>query len=628
MPPSNARLSLSNPTSHQPHSHAGSGHSHVVQFYENEHFLSAAVADFLAEGLKSDEPLVVIATEPHRDAFATRLRAKGFDVAHATRVGRIQMLDARDTLNQFMEGTNPDGARFIEVIGGILEKTLDGTSGSGIRAYGEMVDLLWKEGNTDGAVRLEELWNELAGTYSFKLLCAYAMGNFYKEAHTGHFQEICRQHEEVFPTERYSRADDAAKLLEITLLQQRARALETEISHRTQLEQRLRDSLSARRSVEESLRRSEQELKDFLANAAEGIHWVGADGIVIWANRAEMELLGYAADEYIGHHIAEFHADLPVIEDILQRLQRNETLRGFEARLRCKDGSIRHVSINSNVLWRNGQFIHTRCFTRDITDLKRASAERERLLEREKAARLEAETANRAKGDFLAVMSHELRTPLNAIGGHVQLIEMGVHGPVTEAQREALIRIERSQRHLLSLINDVLNLVRVENGHVDYQFADVDLDSLVKDVTSMVEPLAAANQLTLEVLLPARDGDHPLVVNADRDKVQQIVLNLLTNAIKFTPPGGHINVYAAAQPDAPECASIQVRDTGCGIPASKLENIFEPFVQLAARPTSGQDGLGLGLAISRDLARGMGGDLRAASSLGEGSTFTLTLPRA
>jgi PAS domain S-box-containing protein len=628
MNPSNARLSLSNPSSPEPHSHKGSDHSHVVQFYENEHFLSAAVSDFLAEGLKSDEPLVVIATEAHRDAFTTRLRSRGFDVGHATRAGRLQMLDARETLNQFMEGCNPDGERFNEVIGGLLERTLEGRSKPGIRAYGEMVDLLWKDGNTDGAVRLEELWNDLANTYSFKLLCAYAMGNFYKESHAGHFHEICRQHGQVFPTERYTQADDSAKLLEITLLQQRARALETEILHRAELELRLRDSLASRRSVEETLRRSEQELKDFLENAAEGIHWVAADGTVIWANRAEMELLGYTADEYIGHHIAEFHADLPVIEDILKRLRRNETLRDFEARLRCKDGSVRHVSINSNVLWRNGKFIHTRCFTRDITDMKRAAAEREKLLERERAARYEAETANRAKGDFLAVMSHELRTPLNAIGGHVQLIEMGVHGPVTDAQRESLIRIERSQRHLLALINDVLNLVRVENGHVEYQITDVDLDAVLKDVTSMVEPLATANQLVLEVLTLSRESDQPLAVKADRDKVQQIVLNLLTNAIKFTPPGGRISVYAAAQPEAPECAAIQVRDTGAGIPAGKLENIFEPFVQLAARPTSGQEGLGLGLAISRDLARGMGGELRATSDLGDGATFTLTLPRA
>jgi PAS domain S-box-containing protein len=627
MQPANARLTLSDSSTAHAHTH-GDGASHVVQFYENEHFLAAAVADFLAEGFRAGNPVVVIATAEHREVFTSRLRSKGIDASRATRTGQLQMLDARETLDRFMSGPNPDSALFNEVIGGLLGKTVEGKSKTEIRAYGEMVDLLWKDGNTDGAVRLEELWNDLAASYSFKLLCAYAMGNFYKEAHAGHFQEICRQHGQVFPTERITDASEEAKLLEIALLQQRARALENEIGHRTELEERLRESLRARRQAEESVRRSEEELKDFLENAAEGIHWVAADGILIWANRAEMDLLGYTADEYIGHHIAEFHADLPVVEDILHRLRRNETLKNFEARLRCKDGSIRHVAINSNVLWRNGKFVHTRCFTRDITDQKRAAAEREKLLERERAARLEAEAANRTKSDFLAVMSHELRTPLNAIGGHVQLIEMGVHGPVTEAQREALVRVSRSQRHLLSLINDVLNLVRVENGHVEYQISDVDVATVVRDVTSMVEPLAAANQLSLDVVAPAHEEESPLVVKADRDKVHQIVLNLLTNAIKFTQPGGRITVYAAPLPESPESACIQVRDNGAGIPTNKLENIFEPFVQLAARPTSGQEGLGLGLAISRDLARGMHGELKAASNVGEGSTFTLSLPRA
>jgi signal transduction histidine kinase len=205
---------------------------------------------------------------------------------------------------------------------------------------------------------------------------------------------------------------------------------------------------------------------------------------------------------------------------------------------------------------------------------------------------------------------------------------MGVHGPVTEAQREALVRVSRSQRHLLSLINDVLNLVRVENGHVEYQITDVDVAGVVRDVTSMVEPLAASNDLSLEIVTPAHTDGSALIVKADREKVQQIVINLLTNAIKFTQPGGRITVYGAPLPESPELVCIQVSDTGVGIPANKLENIFEPFVQLASRPTSGQEGLGLGLAISRDLARGMKGELRASSSVGEGSTFTLCLPRA
>jgi PAS domain S-box-containing protein len=239
-------------------------------------------------------------------------------------------------------------------------------------------------------------------------------------------------------------------------------------------------------------------------------------------------------------------------------------------------------------------------------------------LERQRAR---AEEASRAKSAFLAVTSHELRTPLNAIGGYVQLLEMEIHGPVTDAQREALGRIDRSQRHLLRLINDVLNLARIEAGRVEYHLEDLSLADVVASVTPMVEPQMASRGLAFEVRLPAGD-----VVRADREKVQQIVLNLLGNAVKFTPEGGRVVVDAEGRAGAPEHAFLRVTDTGPGIPAEMLESIFQPFVQVGQGPARAE-GSGLGLAISRDLARGMGGDLRARSVPGQGSTFTLALPR-
>jgi PAS domain S-box-containing protein len=247
--------------------------------------------------------------------------------------------------------------------------------------------------------------------------------------------------------------------------------------------------------------------------------------------------------------------------------------------------------------------------------------DRARLFEAERAARAEAEAANRAKTEFLAVMSHELRTPLNAIDGYAELLEMGLRGPVTEAQRSDLSRIRRSQRHLLGLINDVLNFARVEAGHLELSIADVPLAEVIEGLEALVGPQVMERGLAYDCP-PANPS---LVARADAEKVRQILLNLLSNAVKFTPAGGTVRVTAGAEDGR---VRIRVRDTGAGIPADRLDSIFEPFVQLDRNLTSAHQGTGLGLAISRDLARAMGGDLAAESVLGEGSVFTLSLVRA
>jgi signal transduction histidine kinase len=217
------------------------------------------------------------------------------------------------------------------------------------------------------------------------------------------------------------------------------------------------------------------------------------------------------------------------------------------------------------------------------------------------------------------MMSHELRTPLNAIGGYVDLMDLGIHGPLTDAQRESLDRIRRGQQRLLGLINDVLNFARIEAGQVQYRIEDVPVDEVVRGVGSLMEPLIREKGLHYScVSAPS------LAVRADRERVEQIVLNLLSNAVKFTPEGGAIEVALSAS----DFVEIQVRDTGRGIPEADLEAIFNPFVQVDANLTRQSQGTGLGLAISRDLARAMGGDLRVASKLGAGSTFLLRLPPA
>src|SRR6185312_7425012 len=199
---------------------------------------------------------------------------------------------------------------------------------------------------------------------------------------------------------------------------------------------------------------------------------------------------------------------------------------------------------------------------------------------------------------------------------------MGVHGPTTEAQAEALAKIMKSQRHLLRLINEVLNLARIEAGHVQYQREIVGLRDIVETVLPMVEPQLAARHLTCEVVVPPE-----IVADADRDKVQQIVLNLLSNATKFTPADGRVSIDGFLDRVGRPLVYLRVRDNGIGIARSRLGQVFEPFVQVDTSLTRRAQGSGLGLAISRDLARGMGGDLRARSDEGKGASFTLSLPR-
>ncbi|MEY2466460.1 MAG: hypothetical protein QOD03_981 [Verrucomicrobiota bacterium] len=331
---------------------------HLVQFYETDTFLVESVSKFMGAGLGTGQGGIVIATAAHREALEARLRTQGIDIAGVKARGQFLSLDAAETLSKFMVNGSPDPERFQKVIGSVIARM--SSRHTGLRAFGEMVALLWADGSGDAAIRLEQLWNELAEEYSFSLFCAYPMNGFGGTANGEAFAHICHEHSLVLPAESYGAANRTAdeRLRNIACLQQKANSLEAEIEKR--------------KCVEADLRRSKEELTTFIENISLGLHWVGADGVILWANAAEYEMLGYTREEYIGHSITEFHADREVIEDILNRLNRGEKLHNQEARLKCKDGSIKTVLIDSSVLWENGRFVHTQCFTRDITEQKLA----------------------------------------------------------------------------------------------------------------------------------------------------------------------------------------------------------------------------------------------------------------
>jgi len=246
-----------------------------------------------------------------------------------------------------------------------------------------------------------------------------------------------------------------------------------------------------------------------------------------------------------------------------------------------------------------------------------AEAERESLLARTLGARLEAEKASRNKSEFLATMSHELRTPLATISGYLDLLEDEAHGPLTRAQKEDLHRIRRCEQYLLSMINNVLSLMKLGSGHNSFSIARVPVDETLAYVEDLIRPQMDARGLRFE----RHDAGPGITVRADRDKLEQILLNLLSNAAKFTAPGGVVRLDCVVEGSD---LHFRVWDNGRGIPEHQLESVFEPYVQVD--PSQARDGAGLGLTISRELARGMGGEIVVRSRLGEGSEFSLVLP--
>jgi PAS domain S-box-containing protein len=359
--------------------------------------------------------------------------------------------------------------------------------------------------------------------------------------------------------------------------------------------------VDARRALERTVMRSEEVSLDLLATA-------GFDGYFKRLNPAWQRTFGYSQTELCSQPFIEFvhpedrertEAEAAKLADV-----GSDTI-SFRNRYRARDGSYRWLEWNARAVAEEGLIYAA---ARDIT-------ERERAEEAVRAAKAEAERANRAKSEFLSRMSHELRTPLNAILGFGQLLEMEELG---ERERESVEQIVRAGRHLLELINEVLDISRIEAGKLVISLEPVDLISGLSDVLSLADPLA--RERGVELVADFETPDQPYV-RADRQRLRQVLLNLLSNAIKYNRPGGSVRVSIDS---AGERLRINVEDSGAGIPQTRLEQLFQPFERLGAEQ-SGVEGTGLGLALSKRLVEAMGGSIGAQSEVGVGSTFSVEL---
>jgi len=342
------------------------------------------------------------------------------------------------------------------------------------------------------------------------------------------------------------------------------------------------------------LERDAAELRDFIENAAIPLHWVDGDGIIIWANQSELDMLGFSKEEYIGHPISSFHADDDIIGDILSRLGQDETLLDYPARLKCKDGSVKHVLINSNVLRKDGEFVHTRCFTRDITERKEEE---------------------QRKNDFVAMVSHELKTPLTSITSYIQMVLSKLRKENHEFGVNVLARADVQTRKMAVMIHDFLSLARLEERKIQITKEDFKLHDLMEEIAGDTQFISSKHKVQL------LDCEQ-IMVHADRDKIGQVLMNLLSNAIKYSPAGGDIIIGCEKQGDS---VKIFVKDQGVGISTADQQRLFERFYRVNNDKVKSIPGFGIGLYLIAEILRYHNSKIQVESEVDKGSTFYFTM---
>jgi PAS domain S-box-containing protein len=563
--------------------------AHVVQFYSDDEFLLGELSCFIGTALGAGDAALVICTKSHRLGLERRLRQRGFDVATAAGKGRYVPVDAAEMLDSFMVNGTPDADRFTELLSGAISRARAAAEGDHPRvvAFGEMVALLWDLGNKDGALRLEELWNQLAHTQSFSLRCAYPLPGFNRTEHGDALLRICEQHSAVIPGESYTSLEtEEERFRSITALQQKAQALETEKAERWQ--------------VEQSLRRREADLAEVLENAIEGVQQVGPDRKILWANHALLKLLGYETQEYIGRDLKEFHVDPSVFGEFWQRLMRREELYNFPAEMRCKDGSVKSVLIHSNGLWENGHFVHTRCFVRDVTEKERMeealreSESRLRLAKEELQSVVEERTAalRRLSAQVLSLQDLERRRLARELHDSLgqYLVGLKLNVDVLRQTPENEEMWEHSDELLERCISEVRTLSYLLHPPM------MDEAGLLSAAQWYVDGFGQRSGLKVTLHSPEDLGRLPDAVEVSLFRVLQEALTNVHRHSRATEAEVHIG-------REPAHLVLQVKDNGRGIDPELLRRFHETGA-----------GMGVGLTGMRERVRELGGSLALNSS--------------
>ncbi|WP_420642395.1 PAS domain S-box protein [Candidatus Leptofilum sp.] len=390
--------------------------------------------------------------------------------------------------------------------------------------------------------------------------------------------------------------------------------------------QELEQQICERQKIENALRNSEQRYKHLVEDATDIIYRTDASGYCTYANPITIRTLGYSSeDELIGRHYTDFiHPDYKMMLVKAYNKQQQEKIENTYFEFLALGNNQEEIWLGQNVqlIIEQGEVIGFQALARDITKRRNTEQELRARSNELNASNAKLAKAVRTKDEFLANMSHELRTPLNAILGKSEILLEGIHGSLNEKQMASLQVIGDSGNHLLELINDILDMAKIEAGKIQPDIRKVSVTTIVETSLQFVRQMALKKQVRLQANI-----DHGLqMCQTDERRLKQILINLLSNAVKFTPVEGEVGLNVVPD-DEHETIQFQVWDTGIGIPAEDMAQLFKPFVQLDSSLVRSHEGTGLGLSLVYRLTKMLGGSVSLESQVGVGSCFTITLPQ-